>query len=73
MNEITSETITDFPYGPTLHGWDDEKVYFFDETGVEWCVSDYPELMARLTEICQGFFAQQAQARSEDEEQGELT
>lgn len=50
---------------PSLHGWDDEKVYFYDETGKERCVSDYPELVARLIEICKDYFAQQATARSE--------
>lgn len=57
-----------FEYEPRLHGWDDEKVYFFDETGMEWCVSDYPDLLARLTEICRDYFAQKMVARSEDKE-----
>lgn len=44
-----------------LHGWDDEKIYLFsDETG-ERCVSDEPELLRRLTEICVEYFAKQAE------------
>lgn len=43
-----------------LHGWDDEKIYLFsDETG-ERCVSDEPELLRRLTEICVEYFAKRA-------------
>jgi len=34
---------------PILHGW--------DETGQDWCVSDYPDLLGRLMEICGGDFA----------------
>jgi len=41
---------------PYLHGWDDEKVYFYDENGIEHCVSDEPDLMAKLIAICQDFF-----------------
>ena len=45
-------------YEPVLHGWDDEKVYFVDETGQEQCVSDHPDLMVHLIEICRAYFAQ---------------
>lgn len=39
-----------------LHGWDDEKIYLFsDETG-ERCVSDEPELLRRLTQMCVEYF-----------------
>ncbi len=54
----------EFRYEPTLHGWDDEKVYFFDQNGVEWCVSDHPELLARLVEMCQEYFRQEAARQS---------
>jgi len=38
-----------------LHGWDDEKIYFW--TGKEeMCVSDCPELMMRLIDICRKYF-----------------
>ncbi len=40
-----------------LHGWDDEKVYFWDEENKkEWCVSDEEELYKQLVEICEGYF-----------------
>jgi len=59
--------MTGFKYEPRLHGWDDEKVYFIDTAAVEWCVSDYPELVARLVEICQDYFAQKVDTQSRDE------
>jgi len=37
---------------PSLYGWDDGKLYFFDELGKEQCVNDHPELFKRLVEIC---------------------
>jgi hypothetical protein len=40
----------------TLHGWDDERVYYWDGTQ-EWCVSDHPDLVVRLLEICRDYFA----------------
>lgn len=46
-----------FKHEPTLHGWDDEKVYFIDEAGEEWCVSDDPDLLARLVKTCKNYFA----------------
>ena len=51
-------------YEPMLSGWDDEKVYFTDETCKTWCVSDHPELVARLMEICREYFAQRVDACS---------
>ena len=40
-----------------LHGWDDEKIYFWDEERrEEWCVSDEKDLYNRLVEICWGYF-----------------
>ncbi|MFQ5629538.1 MAG: hypothetical protein ACE5I1_12315 [bacterium] len=40
-----------------LHGWDDEKVYFWDEeAGKDWCVSDEEELNRQLVEICRKYF-----------------
>jgi len=57
-----------FKYGPALRGWDDEKVYFADEAGKTWCVSDHPELVARLMDICRDYFAQRVDARSHVEE-----
>ena len=56
--------MTEFKREPTLHGWDDEKVYFLDENSVEWCVSDHSELLARLVEICREYFRQEAARQS---------
>jgi|GEM_PF-1850539 len=40
-----------------LHGWDDEKIYFWDETvGMERCVSDEEKLYNQLVEICREYF-----------------
>ena len=48
-----------FKQEPMLHGWDDEKVYYYDEKGVEHCVNDEPELLAQLMEICRAYFVRQ--------------
>ena len=37
---------------PRLHGWDDEKVYYLDETGHDHCVSDMPDLLKELEALC---------------------
>jgi len=57
-----------FKFWPRLGGWDDEKVYYTDETGKERCVSDHPELVARLMDICREYFAQKVDARNHTEE-----
>jgi len=57
-----------FKYEPRLSGWDDEKVYYTDEAGKEWCVSEHLELVARLMEICREYFAQRVDARNHVEE-----
>ncbi|MFQ5602692.1 MAG: hypothetical protein ACE5HS_05435 [bacterium] len=42
------------PETKNLHGWDDEKIYFWDEDNKqERCVSDEEELYKQLGEICQ--------------------
>jgi len=52
-----------FERGLILHGWDDEKVYFWDaKIARDWCVSDHPDLVARLVAICQEYFAELEQA-----------
>lgn len=44
-----------------LHGWDDEKIYFWDEDRKqEWCVSDHDVLCRRLVEICKEYFLSKA-------------
>lgn len=63
MGEVAS-----LKYEPMLSGWDDEKVYFTDEACKTWCVSDHPELVARLMEICREYFAQRVDARNHLEE-----
>ena len=39
---------------PRLHGWDDEKLYYWTKEG-ETCVSDIPELMVQLEEVCRRY------------------
>jgi hypothetical protein len=39
-----------------LHGWDDEKIYFWDGEK-ERCVSDEEELYNQMLEICIKYFA----------------
>jgi hypothetical protein len=41
----------------SLHGWDDGKVYYWDEERKhEWCVSDDQVLLQRLVKICKKHF-----------------
>lgn len=61
MGEVAS-----LKYEPMLSGWDDEKVYFTDEACKTWCVSDHPELVARLMEMCREYFAQRAGVSSSE-------
>lgn len=39
-----------------LHGWDDEKVYFWSDEHGEMCVSDDPQLMQELVDACTRYF-----------------
>ena len=40
-----------------LHGWDDGKLYFWnEETGTENCVNDHPELLLALEQKCTDYF-----------------
>ncbi|MBI2926500.1 MAG: hypothetical protein HYY24_12465 [Verrucomicrobia bacterium] len=41
-----------------LHGWDDEKVYFWSPQTGERCVSDEPELVQQLIGLCAEYFRQ---------------
>ncbi len=50
--------MTQRKYEPMLNGWDDGKIYYFDENGKTWCVNDYPELFARMMEMCREYFRQ---------------
>lgn len=39
-----------------LHGWDDGKIYFWDEEHKhEWCVSDEEELYSQLVQMCREY------------------
>ena len=46
-----------------LHGWDDEKVYFWSPQTDEQCVSDDPALLQKLLAVCANYF-QEAQGRN---------
>ncbi len=39
-----------------LVGWDDNKTYFYDDKGSEWCVNDEKELFDKLLTICKDYF-----------------
>jgi hypothetical protein len=39
-----------------LHGWDDEKVYFWSPEMGERCVSDEPALLRQIVAICVEYF-----------------
>ena len=47
-----------------LHGWDNEKIYFWDEDAKkELCVSDEKELYDKLLEICIKYFREEKEAK----------
>ncbi len=49
-----------------LPGWDDEKIYFFDErTNREWCVTDETELYECLLKICKEYFEKKSLKKEE--------
>jgi hypothetical protein len=40
-----------------LHGWDDEKIYLWDDDAKkEWCVTDEEDLYNQLLEMCIAYF-----------------
>lgn len=46
-----------------LHGWDDEKIYFWDdEEKKEWCVTDEEDLYNQLLEMCIEYFKKKGKA-----------
>lgn len=47
-----------------LHGWDDEKVYFWSPQTGEQCVSDEPELLQKLIGLCVEYFRRTPEKRS---------
>jgi len=44
--------------GNTLYGWDDGRIYFYNEEGKEFCVNDYQELFSQLVKMCADYFEQ---------------
>ncbi|MBU1487360.1 hypothetical protein KKH56_04845 [bacterium] len=42
-----------------LVGWDDGKLYFYDEKGKEYCVNDYKELLDKIVEMCAEYLGQE--------------
>lgn len=48
-----------------LHGWDDEKIYFWDEElNKEWCVTDEAQLYNQLVQICREYFKKYKTSKS---------
>jgi len=43
-----------------LVGWDDGKIYFYDEMGKEYCVNDYEELFDKIVGFCVDYFKHKA-------------
>ncbi len=39
-----------------LVGWDDGKIYFYNEKSKEYCVNDYKDLFVRLISMCKEYF-----------------
>lgn len=39
-----------------LVGWDDGKLYFYDENSKGYCVNDYKELFDKITDLCIEYF-----------------
>jgi hypothetical protein len=39
-----------------LLGWDDNKIYFYDNNGKEFCINDYPDLLQKLKNLCAEYF-----------------
>ena len=47
----------------SLHGWDDEKIYYWMEHEGDVCVSYIPELMDKLEEMCRTFLEKKKDTR----------
>lgn len=51
-----------------LHGWDNEKVYFYSRETGECCVSDETALLDQLIAVCIDYFrAEQSEGKSTEE------
>lgn len=55
MTDKAQESTNEISSG-RLHGWDDEKVYFWSPETGELCISDEPELLRQLVAICAEYF-----------------
>jgi len=64
MNEKPASQ-TEAASGTRLHGWDDEKVYFWIPGEGERCVSDEPELLRQLEALCADYFRQAPKGKND--------
>jgi len=49
-----------------LHGWDDEKIYFWnDEDKKEHCVSEEEKLYNKLLKICIEYFEKKRKSKND--------
>ena len=44
--------------GNTLYGWDDGRIYFYNEEEKEFCINDYQEFFGQLVKMCADYFEQ---------------
>lgn len=49
-----------------LVGWDDGKLYFYDEEGTEYSVNDHKELFEEIAALCGEYFRQKEIGRDAD-------
>ena len=49
-----------------LVGWDDGKLYFYDEKGKEYCVNEHKELFDKIVELCVEYFRQKETGSKDD-------
>ena len=51
----------------SLHGWDDEKVYYWDGKK-EWCISDEEILVRMIKRLCRDYFKEFKERRTKENE-----
>lgn len=49
-----------------LVGWDDGRIYFYDEAGKEHCINDNDELFNKIVEICIIYFKEENRTGSKE-------
>lgn len=49
-----------------LVGWDDGKIYFYNDEGKEFCVNDYKELLEQMVNMCDEYFREKENEAKED-------